>query len=396
MKKLILLTFILMSGLSMAQGELSDKAEISLITCGPNPDELYSAFGHTALRVHDPIQGIDLVFNYGIFDFDQPNFYLNFARGNLLYMLAVNRWVDFLRIYRNEGRFVREQQLNLSQAQKEAYWLFLKQNARPENRDYYYDYFYDNCATRVRDGLETALGMGVVQFKEKSYYQPSLSIRELCDIYLQEQAWGDFAIDFCLGLPMDKKANSRIEMYLPDLLAEAFANATVLRDGNPIPLVKSDVLLLKQEVKGEASWLSPLLFWALFLVLGVVLTMFNYEKPRTIAWFDILWSGLLGLLGFFLLGLWLLTNHKAAAWNFNLLLFNPLWLMISWSLLRGKWSKFSKLLLKYSPYLMAILLGSWIWLPQELHLSLMPLTALIILRTWHLTYKGQNAKKPLQ
>ncbi len=384
-----ILVILLFAGLALkAQNVLSAEAQLSLITCGPGEDELYSAFGHSALRVKDSQQGIDLVFNYGIFDFDQPNFYLNFARGHLLYMLAVNRWSDFFRIYQMEGRFVREQVLNLDSTAKQKYWEFLVWNSAPENRDYLYDYFYDNCATRIRDGLLSALDSASVHFKDKPHYQPAKSIRELCDVYLAQQPWGDFAIDFCLGLPMDKRADAQIEMFLPDLLAEAFEEAQIEVGGERKSLVLSDQVIIPQKFSPEPAGINrPFFFSALLLVLGVLATIFTYTNPRALRWFDALIWLITSLLGFFLLALWLLTDHQAAAYNFNILVFNPLLIFPAIALMRNKWSSFSLKLMRYTPYYYALLLGAWLFLPQKMLISLIPLVALFILRGWYYYYK---------
>lgn len=395
MRACLILFSILYSLSGWSQSTLSNEARISLITCGPGSNELYSAFGHSAVRVRDPKQGIDYAFNYGIFDFDQPNFYLNFARGQLNYMLAVNRWPNFFRAYQREGRYVREQTLNLDSTERQAYWEFLLWNARPENRNYLYDYFYDNCATRIRDGLNKALLQSNISYSEESYFKPAKSIRELCDVYLAEQPWGDFAIDFCLGAPMDKKADAQIEMFLPDLLAEAFSKSTI--GPSHRPLISKDKMLLEQSFSMTPAGVNqPFFYTALLLVLGVFLTLFGYEKPRSLRFFDgILWM-VLGLMGLFLTGLWFFTDHQAAAYNFNLLVFSPLLLIPAWSLLKGSWSKGALLLIRFSPYYFAFVLAAWMFLPQKLLLSLIPLVALLILRTWHYYHKRDSFRKPHQ
>jgi len=382
------LLFFLFLGLGLkAQMPLSSEAQISLITCGPGQNELYSAFGHTAVRVKDPKMRLDLVFNYGIFDFNQPNFYLNFAKGHLLYMLAVSDWDRFERAYINEGRFIHEQVLNLDSAQTKAYFEFLMDNARPENKDYYYDYFYDNCATRVRDGLETSLGAGKIKFLEETYYQPSLSIRELCDEYLVYQPWGDLGIDLCLGQPMDKQADARIEMFLPDLLEYAFAKAVIIEDGVERPLVKSFKVLYPATAVNQKSWWSPMFFFAVCLVLVVLATIFFYQQWRILRYLDVVLFSVSGILGIFLLILWFFTDHKAAAYNFNILIFLPLNIFLIPGIIRGKWAAWSLEILRYLPYFYAILLAAWAFLPQQLHLGLLPLVAILILRSWHIYRK---------
>ncbi len=386
MKKWLLL-FLLLAGVLRAQWPLSAKAEISLVTCGPGQSELYSAFGHTAVRVYDPNLRLNMIFNYGVFDFDQPNFYLNFAKGNLLYQLATADWDRFKYHYLQEGRSIHEQVLNLDSAQAQAYFNFLMKNAQPENRDYYYDYFYDNCATRVRDGLIAALPEANIAFPEQSQFQPSLSIRGLCDEYLTYQPWGDFAIDFCLGLPMDREADAHIEMFLPDLLEASFADAK-LTDGNgERPLVKETRIIAQDINQYERPLWNPMFFFAALLVIGVLLTIFFYQKPQKLRLFDFgLFFGS-GLLGLFLMALWFLTDHKAAANNFNILVFLPLNIIFSISLWKGAIGGLARKYFGVLPYFYALLLASWLWIPQELHLAVLPFVALLILRSWYISYR---------
>jgi hypothetical protein len=151
MRNQLLLVFCLLFSVSRAQTILSPQAEISIITCGPYQGELYSAFGHSAIRVIDPVRGFDIAFNYGVFDFNQPNFYLNFTRGYLYYKLGVYSYPDFRDHYISYNRYVHEQALALDSAQKQKVFSYLENNSLPQNQTYRYDYFYNNCASKVRD-----------------------------------------------------------------------------------------------------------------------------------------------------------------------------------------------------------------------------------------------------
>ncbi|MDQ2656263.1 MAG: DUF4105 domain-containing protein, partial [Bacteroidota bacterium] len=158
------LTVLLLFATSLCYGQikLSEQAEISVLTLGPSQEEVFTAFGHSAFRVHDPANGIDAAFNYGVFDFNQPYFYLNFARGNNLYMLGVMDYPHFATAYQYDNRYIHEQVLNLTQERKQKLFDFLQWNARPENRSYFYDYFYDNCATKIPEVIKQVFGDDVV------------------------------------------------------------------------------------------------------------------------------------------------------------------------------------------------------------------------------------------
>jgi hypothetical protein len=395
MKKLLL--FLLLPLLSFGQLELSDKAEISLITCGASQAELYSAFGHSAVRVFDPVQRLDIIYNYGVFNFDQPNFYLNFTRGNLLYTLSVSYFASFKANYIAENRFIHEQILNLDSIQKQKYFDFLQWNAQAENAEYFYDYFYDNCATRVRDGLIEALGNDVLSI-DSNYADRGKSIRDLCDIYLKQQRWGDLGIDICLGLPMDKKASTWEYMFLPDYLENAFAQAKLhSAEGGEKPLVKSHSALYTPEYQVvEQPILGPFLAFAIVLLLTIFITMWSYAQPRKARYFDGFLFLVTGLIGLLLVVLWFFTNHTAAANNYNILIFLPSHLILATALLKRRWSGLVRKLLQFIPYYYALLIALWIWLPQDLHLAFLPLCAAFILRAWHLSYKDPRFKKPHQ
>lgn len=178
MLRIVSIVALVLASLSAFAQEilLTNKAEISIITCGPDPNELYSAFGHSAVRVKDPANGIDYAFNYGVFDFDQPNFYLNFARGRNYYMLAVYNYSDFERAYKRDGRFIHEQVLQLTTFQRDKIFNFLMWNAQPENRTYRYDYYHDNCATRIRDILIKQLGEDLTV--DSTFFEATHSFRQ--------------------------------------------------------------------------------------------------------------------------------------------------------------------------------------------------------------------------
>jgi len=311
----------------------------------------------------------------------------------LLYKLSVGHFPSFRAYYISEDRFIHEQVLNLDSLKKQEYFDFLQWNARPENADYLYDYFYDNCATRIRDGLlkvfEADLEINT------DYAAAGKTIRELCDMYLQEQRWGDLGIDICLGLPMDKKVDTWEYMFLPDYLEEALT-ATKIRSKNAPawqPLVKKhNVLYTARSTAVDKPLLSPFMASALVLLIALFLTMWSFREPKKARFFDAFLFLTLGLIGLLLFILWFFTNHQAAANNLNLLIFLPSHLLLAFALFRKKWSTLIKKLIRYTPYYYAILLAVWIWLPQDLHLAFMPLCAAIILRTWHLSYKDDRAR----
>lgn len=378
MKRLLLLPFLIISG-SLAAQQLSDKAEISVITCGPYQGELYSAFGHSAIRVYDPVNQINYAYNYGVFDFDQPNFYLNFARGYLYYKLGVYDYNLFRDYYIYHNRYVHEQFLNLNQEEKQKLFDYLEWNALPENQNYRYDYFYNNCATKVRDVLITVFG-DRVHF-DGSYVTTDYTIRDLTDLYLHHQPWGDLGIDICLGLPMDKKADPFEYMFLPDYIESGFDHATIKNDSTTIPLVKSKVAVYESRNEVIAGGLPhPLLFFSIIAAITLAISIFDFKRKKLSYWLDGILFAVSGSIGLLLLLLWVATDHKAAANNFNLLWAMPTHLVAVFAFIKNpKWLKsyFNVVSTIYS-----LVLIFWFLLPQMLNIALMPIVMALMIRSF--------------
>lgn len=362
-------------GAVQTDARLSDRAEISLITCGPGSD-LYATFGHSALHVLDPVTGVDRVYNYGTFDFDTEGFYIKFTRGKLDYILSVSSFERFLYTYRREGRWVYRQVLDLNAIQKLELFEFLEWNALPQNRAYKYDFFYDNCSTRIRDALERVLG------DELSYpaasADTSATFRDLIQLYLGPHPWSDLGIDLALGLPCDAPADYREKMFLPDYLMAHMEQAQIGGGEGARPLVASEGWVLQQHPEldlsdeGGVAWI----FWILFVFSAVGTILIPAPVMR---WFDILIFGLVGLLSLFLIFLWFGTDHLATKWNLNLLWALPTWLYAAFMLIGGKLhSRFFKI----HALLMFFIMVFWVLLPQTFHPVTIPLILILAARSW--------------
>lgn len=359
---------------------LSDQAEISIITCGPWQTELYAAFGHSAIRVSDPTLGLNEAYNYGVFDFNQPNFYLNFARGFLYYKLGVYAYPDFRDYYIYFNRWVTEQTLDLTPDQKQAIYEYLEWNAKPENETYRYDYFYNNCATKVRDVFADIL-KDSIQF-DGSFINTHYTIRELTGQYLRYQPWGDLGIDICLGLPMDKVASPYEYMYLPDYIESSFDHTSITRNGTSIPIVKSKQQVYVSRPESIAqSWFHPWVVFGAFFLLTAGLSAFDWRRKKMSKWFDVTLFGITGLLGLLLLALWTATDHQAAANNFNLLWALPTNILV-FGIMRKTPAAFYSRYFLFVAGICVLLLASWALLPQQLNVFLVPVVAAIGLRAY--------------
>jgi hypothetical protein len=380
MKKIAVLLFLICSLTAYSQVPiLSNRAEISVITCGPTQDELYSAFGHNAFKVVDPDLGISEAYNYGVFDFDQPHFYMNFTRGHLNYKLGVYDYQAFENYYVRNNRYVHEQVLNLTQSQKQQLYTYLQWNALRENQGYRYDYFYDNCATKMRDVVVDVFGLAV-DF-DGSYVKTNYTIRELTDIYLKEQPWGDLGIDLCLGLPMDKKATPYEYMFLPDYVESGFNHATITHDGVKKPLVKETVKIYEARVEDAPESLpNPLYVFSFVALLSIALTVWDLKRKKLSMWFDVLLFGVAGLLGMLFVFLWFATDHKAAMNNLNILWALPTHTIAVLAFIRQPAG-----LKKYflvTAIIAVLLLLSWPFLPQQLHYALIPVVIMLAIRAY--------------
>lgn len=306
------LTFCL-TGLSQPV-QLSAEAQISVITCGPGM-ELYTSFGHSAFRVQDPELGLDLVYNYGTFDFEAPNFYLNFARGRPVFSLSRQQFVNFLYIYQLENRWVKEQILDLNNKEKNDIFQFLENNYLPQNRDYKYDYLWENCSTKIPEVLRNVLGNSLT-FK-KDHYLHQYSFRQLMQQNLSWNSWGSLGIDLALGSVIDRIAGTEETMFLPDYVFEQMDNSTVSNR----PLVNRERTILDLN-NGKRTFLftSSPLFWTLALFFfSLTITFIDYRNQTRSRWLDFILLLLSGMVGLLITFLWFFSDHSAAAYNYNIL-----------------------------------------------------------------------------
>jgi len=379
---LILLSFI---GLTPARAQFW---EVSLLTADPG-GELYSSFGHSALRLREiGPDGRDLVFNFGTFDFDTPNFYGKFATGKLNYMLSVVNYDRFIVEYDHYKRGLREQVLDLNQEQKDFLLQHLDAQYAPERRFYKYDFFYNNCATKIRDAFDIAMGEQLVWSdsvaEEKTF-------RNLIDEFVLPLPWADFGIDLALGAVIDRPATELEKQFLPTYMEQAFANATIVENGVSRPLVKqSRVLLEYPKENTQQSLLNPsMVFWLLTLVFAA-LTFYGFKKGKLMKGLDIALFGAVGILGLVVAFLWFFTDHTATAWNWNILWAFPGHLVLVWGLVARPNATWISTYLLFAMGATIITLLLWMFGLQSFSPALIPILLLILLRSNFLFY---NRKK---
>ncbi len=311
----------LMFFLPKAQAQqLSPDATVSILTCNPGA-EVYSMYGHTAIRVSDPAMNLDAVFNYGLFSFDTPNFIYRFAKGQTDYAMGGERFKSWLPQYDEEKRSVYEQVLNLSPEGKNKLFQALLENAKPENRIYRYNFFMDNCATRVRDMIERNAGEPI-QFTDN---HPTESYRDLIKKFHHSFRWFDLGIDLLVGKKADQPVSAYGQMFLPDYLKDQFAKAEITVDGKPQPLVLETRTLREYpnpKLSSDLPW-PAICFGILFLIIAAFSVRSFLQKKR-IDWLDYWLLGLSGFAGLIIGWFTLYSEHPAMSPNYNLLWAFPL------------------------------------------------------------------------
>ena len=320
MKKTCLFILLFLSTLHNVLSQelkLSNHSEISIITVGPG-ELLYEAFGHSAIRVKDSVLGFDYIFNYGLFDFNQPNFYVNFVKGRLLYKVGKQSFRRFISNYAYQKRWMKEQVLNLSQVEKQDMYAFLEQNTLPKNAEYLYDPYFNNCATKLRDITKTILG-NHVQFPS-SFSEKNYSLRQLMNKEIHWNTWGNFGINLALGNTLDKAITAEDYMYLPDYVYLGFKNAIKSKNNNDKPLIKKDQLLLNfKEIEIEQKWYNPFFIFSIALLLTIITTYRDQKRNKRTKLLDFLLFFVTGLLGLVICFLWFFTDHSTTPNNFNIL-----------------------------------------------------------------------------
>jgi hypothetical protein len=304
--------------LSVAQSDTAsvvpqerDAVRISILTCGVG-DELYSSFGHTGVRVTDSIKHTDEVYNYGTFNFSDPDFYTKFTLGKLPYYLDKSSYRDFMYTYVEEKRNVKEQVLDFTPEQKKATLAYLENNLKPENREYKYDFLFDNCATRVRDIFPKVLGtefyFGDVLGGKKIRY------RDILNQYLISKHWERFGINLLLGSKVDSIMTDEGSMFLPDFIHKGLVHAKYR--GKHVVLQSSTILEHKHVFSpGFNGPLWMMIGLLILTALSFLVRSFRYLKA-VLRFLILLVTGLLGI---FMLFMWLATDHQACADNFNIL-----------------------------------------------------------------------------
>lgn len=379
MKKTLLLLFLfLFVEITFAQqNQLSLEAEISVLTVGPG-NSLNDAFGHSAFRIKDINNGIDATYGYGEYDFDAPNFYLKFTQGKLNYLISKTDFTRFYQIYKYYNRSVKEQVLNLSETEKQKLYDYLIHNYKPENRRYLYEFFYDNCATKIKDVANIASNNTITYNNPKDF--EDATFRTLIQNNLNKNSWGSFGIDLALGSVIDKKATPEDQMFLPENIYRFFENATISDNNEPLVKTSRTIYSKKETIETNPFLTSPLFILGIIAIIIIYITYNDYKKERRTKWLDVALFTITGLIGIMILLLWFATNHTGTHQNYNLLWAFALNILMISQVLRKKASGWFIKYIKFLIILLCLLTLHWSIGVQVFAIGLLPLLIALFIR----------------
>lgn len=367
-----------------------DSIRFSLLTCGAG-EEIYSLFGHTAIRYENFTRGIDAVFNYGIFSFNTPNFILRFTLGETDYQLGVTSYKQFAYEYTWTGRDVWQQTLNLNAEEKKKLLALLEENYLPQNRIYRYNFFYDNCATRPRDQIERAVQGTLEYADDMTSFQTGISFRDIVHQYTIGHSWARFGIDLCLGSQADKDITRRQMMFAPFYLKDFLAKAQLKNaQGMERPLVFSEdhIIQSPQQTSTEEAP-SPLQTAFLLLTIVTIATAYGIYRRKSLWLLDLLLFLAAGVAGCILAFLASFSQHPAVSPNYLLFLFHPLHLLcLPWMIKRIR-KKEKSIYMWANIIVLTFFILLWGIIPQEFNLAVLPLALSLWIRSasnLYLTY----------
>ena len=352
----------------------SSHIRIALLTCTPG-EELYSTFGHTAIRVTDSNSVADNVFNYGTFNFEEPGFYTKFIRGKLRYYLSVENFEDFKYAYQVENRGITEQVLQMTATEKIALMQALYANAKEPNKFYQYDFFLDNCTTRARDML--------VKFKNphpvfKPVMPTDTRFRQAIHQYLDrnEKYWSKLGIDLLLGQPTDAVMTTGQSQFLPDNLMNSFDSSN---SGSALILFKASLYPLNRPGT-STTFLTPMVVFTSLLIIIVSLSFSTSKRVQTfLQGFDGIFFFITGAMGLLLIFMWVGTDHSMTKNNYNLLWAWPINVVSAFFV--NTHSKQARVYFGCSAVALILVLLSWHFLPQQLNNALLPLVIMLAFRS---------------
>lgn len=360
----------------------TDSTQISILTCSPGPIS-YEKFGHTALRIRDDSLRIDVAANWGIFDFNQPGFYLKFVKGETIYMLGIYDTNVFLDEYKERNSSVMEQVLNLTKDEKQKLIDAVLNNYLPENRNYLYNFVFDNCSTRPRDLIESLFRNEVTIEYTRPVEQKTF--REWVEMYADKKSWLSFGINLTFGKDADRLASRSESMFLPEIMSKELSGAKIVNNINHTtkPLVsKTDMLVEKRsETYKNNLFLQPLFIVFLIFVAGIAITVVELKKKKYFRQIDGLLLFISGLAGIIIFYLMFFSIHPLVKNNYNILWCNPLNILTGIFIWTKKLKKPVKIqqMINIVCFLSVLIIAAFSF--QSIEFAFIPLIALLLIRS---------------
>lgn len=325
MRKLtiVILSILLATNTVLAAWKpISDSARISLLTCGPGK-EVFTKFGHTGIRINDPASNIDVVFHWGIFSFETPNFALRFMLGETDYEMAPFHYNVFTDEYRTRGSYILEQTIDLTPEQKHRLWAKLVGDYNSENRRYRYSFVGNNCATKAYDEIVALYGQDI----GLNHKEPFTTHRRVINQYIDLYSWFSLGINIIIGSSADTPIGTQSALSFPEYTAEALSLCQHTDSANtPHPVVTEQHYLLQQTRQYSSSALEFLSQLLVPLLLIAAMIYYYHKHRRYIPVLTQLLFAIYGIIGLLILFLWFVSTHPLVDNNYNILVFTPLML----------------------------------------------------------------------
>ena len=385
--KVLLLFFFFYSSFSFSYEQDVDRYSISILTVSPGKD-LADAFGHSGIRVIDRELNYDVVFNFGIYDFQAPNFYSNFVKGRPIYSLGINNYNRFINNYKNQNRGVVEHKILISNNKKDNVIRLLFENSKQENKFYVYDYFNDNCSTKVAD-------LFIENFSDEFYNseinlskKSKDSYRSLIYQMIPKNSWGSLGIDICLGSVIDQDINYRKTFFLPS----KFGKFLDKLESENHQIIESNVVLESPETakKSGLNLTSPMFVLFIISLLIILITFCDFQNNKQTKVLDFLLISITSIIGILICYLWFFSDHTAASQNYNILWASPLNILLFIDLFTSKKRKWILGYLKFIFLMLLLMICHWILSVQIFNITLFSFIFALLIRYLFLIY---NQKK---
>jgi hypothetical protein len=377
MKKALSVFLLLILTLSNQLNAQTDKdTTIYLLTINPG-EATYSIYGHSALRVMIPDMKSDLVYNWGVFDFNTPNFAWKFAKGRLNYLLDTSEYKRFMVEYIYERRSVFSQKINLVSSEKQLLLSLIQENLQPGNRSYRYDFFYDDCSTRIRDLIEKAVGPKLLYPPDE--FNRNRTFREMVGEYQKSYPWLKMGVDLIMGTPGEAKASFRDMMFLPMYLQKNLTQTVINRNRKMVPLLSNSEILLEYDlpVAKTKFYATPIFLFTVLFILIVILSAV-YRRTRLINILDIFLFSVFSLLSVLMIFFNFFTDHQQMKQNINMIWFNPVILICLLCLIIRK---AGEIWFRIVFFLSVIFLPLIIIFPYAINSSFVPVLLILVLRS---------------